>query len=166
MIDDETDATQKLKGCRQMRHALLHRRSEDEDVVEVEDASNPPCMKKRLERLGHQRENEGGEAEAKWENEVFVQKAPPTEVEKAPEALIDAVVKIGVFQVYGRSPIAGAKERSSVYDRVHPEVRWIQESLIQPLEVDDWPPTAILLRNDEDARHQTELSETLVEWLA
>ena len=62
------------------------REDEDEDVVEVEDASNPPSMKKRLARLGHQRENEGAEAEAEWENEVFVQKAPPTEAEKAPEA--------------------------------------------------------------------------------
>ena len=105
VVDDEPDASQKLKGRRQMRHALLPRRPDDEDVVEVEDASNPLRVEKRLERLGHQCENEGSDAEAEGENEIFVEEASPTEAEKPPEASIDTDVKLGVLQVYRRRPI-------------------------------------------------------------
>ena len=79
-----------------MRHALLPRRP-DEDVVEVEDASNPPRVEKRLERLGHQRENEGSDAKAEGENEIFVEETSPTEAEKPPESPIDTDVKVGVL---------------------------------------------------------------------
>ena len=89
------------------------------------------------------------DAEAEGENEIFVEETSPTEAEKPPEAPIYTDVKVGVLQVYGCRPIAGAKEKSDVQHGVHPEVWRIHESLIQPLEVDDRSPTAVFLRDDE-----------------
>ena len=85
------------KGYSQIVETLFPQQSDDEDIVEVEDAPNPPGVEKGLKRFCHQGENQGGEAETKRKDEVLVENPPPPEAKKASEASIDRDVEVRVL---------------------------------------------------------------------
>ena len=153
VIHYEADFGEKAKRHLEIGEALLLCRTDDQNVVEIEDASHPLGMKEGLERLRHARENQGGETETERQNEILVKTTPPTESEKTSKTPIHLDVKIGVLQVYRRCPIAWTEEIRCVLNRIHPEVRRIQELLVEPLQIDDGAPPAVFLWNDEDAKN-------------
>ena len=108
-------------------------------------------MKKCLQWL-RQHEDERRKTEAEWKNQILVEAASPSKPNESAEATIHEEVKIRV-KVYQRCPILATEKRDRVEGGVHKEVRRIQKSLVQPIQVDDWPPTPIRLRNYEDSQH-------------
>ena len=127
-----------------MREALFPGGTQKDNIVKVEDQTNSPHVEEGSQRLCHQREDERGQAKAKWENHVLVEEASPT---KAKEAAIDEGVEVHILEVDRRCPIAEAKEGRRILDRIHPEAGSVEKSLVEPL-VDE-PPAAIFLGNDE-----------------
>ena len=110
-------------------------------------------MNRCLQWLRHQREDERRKTEAEWENQILEEAASPSKPKASAEATIHEDVKIRILEVYRRCPILATKKHSRVEGGVHTEVRRIQKSLVQPIQVDDWPPTPILLWNYEDSQH-------------
>ena len=84
--------------------------------------SNSLCVEEGLQRLCHQRENERGQAKAKWKNHVLVE-ASPTE---AKEAAIDGDVEVRILEVDQHRPIVGAKKSRCILNRIHTEAGSLQ----------------------------------------
>ena len=82
-----------------MGEALLPRRSDNQDIVEVKDLTNSLRMNKCLQWLRHQREDERRKTEAEWENQILEEAASPSKPKASAEATIHEDVKIRVLDL-------------------------------------------------------------------
>ena len=155
-VYQEADAVKERESRLDVGRTLLSRPTDDEDIVEVPNRTNPPSMKELLEMLGHESEEEGGGAEAEGKDFELEELPLPAKAEITTPLPVDGNVKVGVFQVDGRRPIPWAKKKGHVLHRVHAEVWAIDEKLVEAFQIDDGSP-AHRLRNEEYFREEARL---------
>ena len=154
-IDDEADALDEKKRLLHVGGALLPRPPDHQYIVEVPNRANAPEMKKAFEKLRHPGEDKGGEAEAERQDPELPHPTAPTEAKEAARRWGDGDVKIGVLEIDGRRPVPGTQKKSNVLHCVHPEMRTIDEELVQFLQIDDRPPPD-WLRHEKKSREKAE----------